>query len=403
MRSSIVVLASLCLVAQFACGELIHGPMSWLSNFYSPSQQSSNSGSSSSSSSSSSSNWSSANTLSSLGQTLHNGYQQLDSGYHNIRTRFEQFLTAYGKNYPLQEIPRRLSLFARSLQIVQDSWRGNQSYALELNEFSDWDDHELRALNGVKMGLKQLHEINATLARPSAVRVRATETIPSFKDWRKSGCLSTPISQDQCGCCWAVSSLGVVEAQNCLINGAGSRLSIQQLIDCSTPSTGYRNDGCNGGWPTEALNYIFRGTETLAREVCYPFKERRQTCQARAMSQRAGCTVSRSSMGLRGFKILKGEDEILYHVAKTGPVVAVIQATQRFILYGRGIFDDPSCRRRPTDVDHGIAIVGYGRENNEDYWIIKNSWGTSWGQGGYGRVRRGKNACSIGHIGWVVL
>lgn len=104
------------------------------------------------------------------------------------------------------------------------------------------------------------------------------------------------------------------------------------------------------------------------------------------------------------YKILNNERDIQYHVAKTGPVITVLKVLDSFLFYSGGIYDEPRCAQfGPDDPDHVIVIVGYGREDNTDYWIIKNSWGMEeWGENGFGKIRRGTGVCFLGSWAWVI-
>lgn len=346
---------------------------------------------------------------------------------------FQMFMNLYNKTYSPEELPRRMALFFNRRKEIEESIKafaeGRLPFVMRENAFIDWDEDELKALAGVSPP-RSLSELTPEERRlisagnqsepdvvpmvssgapgygglwdDSRMSVRA-ERVPASFDWRSTGCVAQPINQQRCGACYAIATIGVLESIRCINQISSPILSPQQVIDCSTPRAGYRNYGCNGGWPTRVLRYL-QDQKQISRETCYPFVKRQNSCKLRTMQSTQGCTLSSSPSNTRlEFKVLNNERDILYHVAKTGPVVTVMKATDKFLYYGSGIFDDPSCSNRRDDVDHAIAIVGYGRENNIDYWLIKNSWGvSSWGEDGYAKYRRGKNACSIGHWGWVI-
>lgn len=275
-----------------------------------------------------------------------------------------------------------------------DSGAGLMPYEDEFDEF--YEHHQAGELEG-NDELDELDESKMIVKQQRPPR----ERIPARKDWRSSGCVAAPINQQKCGACYAIATMGVLETMRCLNKVSSPTLSPQQVVDCSRA---YNNFGCNGGWPTRVLKYL-QDTGVAAREACYPFVRRQLACRLRQVqSMGPGCTVRASPTDASriSYKVLNNERDILYHVAKTGPVVTVMRATDKFLYYGSGIFDDATCSRRRDDVDHAIVIVGYGKQNGLDYWLIKNSWGTSWGQAGYGLYRRGTNACSIGHWGWVI-
>uniref|UniRef100_A0A6G1SPN8 Pro-cathepsin H n=1 Tax=Aceria tosichella TaxID=561515 RepID=A0A6G1SPN8_9ACAR len=228
------------------------------------------------------------------------------------------------------------------------------------------------------------------------------QNLPASKDWRASQCIWKPMDQGSCGCCYAIATMDVIASMRCLRQTTAPALSAQQIIDCSTPRAGYQNFGCKGGWPTRVLKYL-QDTRVATRDSCYPFVMRQQYCQLRQVQKQSGCTVNASPTDTRlTYQILNNERDIHRFVATTGPVVTVMKATSKFLMYFQGVFDDQDCTRHRDDVDHAIVIVGYGRENGMDYWLIKNSWGERWGMRGYGKYRRGRNACSIGHWGWAV-
>jgi len=368
----------------------------------------------------------------------------------------------YNKTYSAAEIPRRMRLFFDRRKQIEESIKayasGRLTFMMRENPYIDWEEHELKGLTGVsppksvdemtteerslvigdpqvKRGLPEHYVLTETdpstsdsrgpswlpmVSRAKSARsssngganidgdglnltVGAVVSIPTSRDWRKSGCIGAPVNQEKCGCCYAIATMGVLESMRCLRQVASPTLSPQQVVDCSTPARGYQNFGCDGGWPTRVLHYL-RDVGVAAREACYPLVLRQGACKLNLVKRAPGCTVSSSITDTTiKYKVLNNEKDILYHVAKTGPVVTVMRATDKFLYYGSGIFDDPECSRRANDVDHAIAIVGYGKENGIDYWLIKNSWGKEWGQNGYGKFKRGTNACSIGHWGWVIL
>jgi len=383
-----------------------------------------------------------------FGSRMDNVHEFVEGGFSSMQAEtFGTFMQLYNKSYSPSELPKRMALFFERRKLIEDSVKafseGKLPFTMQENPFIDWDETELRALTGVSPP-KSLDELSAeereaflnndpqpaegnsvagdeateedtiTLDIPMVSKsfetseanltVRAPVSIPAKKDWRTSDCVAAPMDQEKCGCCYAIATMGVLESMRCLTQVSSPILSVQQIIDCSTPRAGYKNYGCNGGWPTRVLKYL-QDVGVSTRQICYPFVKRQEYCKLNKVRQVTGCPIRASAsndVGLR-YKVLNNERDILYHVATTGPVITVMRATDRFLYYGSGIFDDPKCSRKADDVDHAIQIVGYGRENGIDYWLIKNSWGASWGQAGYGKYKRGTNACSIGHWGWVIL
>lgn len=158
-------------------------------------------------------------------------------------------------------------------------------------------------------------------------------------------------------------------------------LSEQNLVDCSLK---YGNEGCNGGLMTYAFQYVMENGITSER--IYPYTGYTQ-----------GCTYNKSTsvLSIAGFTKIpsKNEKALFMAVNEKGPISIGICATENLQNYVSGILDDPSCTE--DDLNHGVLAVGYGTEKGKDFWIIKNSWGLDWGDKGYFKYPRGKNACGV--------
>jgi len=156
-------------------------------------------------------------------------------------------------------------------------------------------------------------------------------------------------------------------------------LSEQQLVDCST-SQGKM--GCNGGLMDYGFQYII-SNKGLTTEALYPYKAVDGTCNKKATKVSTIKSFDDVSPG--------DEDELLTAVAQQ-PVSVAIEADQEsFQFYSGGVLT-AACG---TNLDHGVLAVGYGTDSGTDYWIVKNSWGASWGEAGYVRLERGINQCGI--------
>ncbi|KZS12656.1 Uncharacterized protein APZ42_022798 [Daphnia magna] len=209
------------------------------------------------------------------------------------------------------------------------------------------------------------------------------QTAPSL-DLRKNPCMPPVKFQSPCGGCWAFIATTAVEYQTCTsrTNRTALTLSEQQLIDCSGS---YGTKGCNGGFYSQAWDYIM-AIGGLATNVTYPYRAAAGTCQfTKGITPTAG-RVSRYAY------LAKNETTIL-NALRRGPVAVSIVANTKFILYSSGIFDDETCKS--GTLNHGAVLVGYGRANGTDYWIVRNSWGTSWGQNGYIFMKRNVNMCRL--------
>ena len=194
-------------------------------------------------------------------------------------------------------------------------------------------------------------------------------------------------NQGHCGSCWAFSATGSMEGAWFKNSTKLVSLSEQNLVDCDKKSL-----GCKGGNMELAFEYVIK-TGGIDTEKSYPYK-----------GVNGICNFTKDNIGasITSFKMIKKNDEkeLQKAVAKIGPVSVAIDASQpSFHHYANGTYYEESCSS--TRLDHGVLAVGYGgtKEDNEDgdeYWIVKNSWGTSWGMKGYINMARNKdNNCGI--------
>lgn len=260
---------------------------------------------------------------------------------------------------------------------------GVVSYYKGVNQYTDMTYEEVKS---VAFGFKQGTQFNvsgtARLHRPS---LRA---VPKAVDWRAKGVVTPVKDQGSCGSCWAFSTTGALEGQHALAKGKLISLSEQNLVDC-TQQQG--NFGCNGGWPFDAYEYVIRFSEGLDTEKSYPYKGEDQTCAYDSSTVGATATA---------FAVLTPDSEtgLQEAVANVGPISVCIDANNNFMSYSGGVYDDVECKSDFDDIDHCVLAVGYGTDSasGKDYWIVKNSWNTSWGDKGYIKmIRNKKNQCAI--------
>jgi len=299
---------------------------------------------------------------------------------------WEGWKTVHQKNYDTPEEEKfRMKIFMENKQrIAKHNTRyhkGHHNYKLEMNHYGDLLPHEFQGMmNGYRYDLKENGTglLGATFIAPANVQ------LPKSVDWRTQGAVTPVKNQGQCGSCWSFSATGALEGQHFRKTGKLVSLSEQNLIDCSTR---YGNHGCNGGLMDFAFKYI-KENGGIDTEESYPYEGMDDTC--RYHREDRGATDI-------GFVDIKqgDEDELKSALATVGPVSIAIDASQSsFQFYSEGVYDEPNCS--PMNLDHGVLAVGYGVEEGQDYWLVKNSWGTQWGDEGYIKMARNKdNQCGV--------
>jgi cathepsin L len=258
---------------------------------------------------------------------------------------------------------------------------GLHTYTLGMNKFGDMTNEEFRKqMNGFKMNAKvdSSDYDRHTFLAPSNIAV------PAAVDWRKEGYVTPIKDQGQCGSCWAFSATGSLEGQHFAKTKQLVSLSEQNLVDCSGKQG---NMGCDGGLMDYAFEYI-KENKGIDTETSYPYEARDGRCRFKKDS--IGATDT-------GFVDIKAQNEtdLQLAIATIGPISVAIDASQdSFQFYKSGVYNEPDCSS--TELDHGVLAVGYDVAGSQQYYIVKNSWGTSWGNKGYIWMSRNKkNQCGI--------
>lgn len=319
----------------------------------------------------------------------------LDVAYHEAETtartaeRFEEFLEKFKIEYSsVKETMFRLKTFTANLiKIAEAKLNDPHAEYSHMTPFADRTEEEWNAYNNLKP--EQIHA-------SKHVYVAATDA-PASYDWREHGAVSPIKDQKQCGSCWAFSTVSNVESAN-VVQGGNQLLSLseQELVDCS------KNDnGCNGGLQSLAYDDMINGNIGLVAESDYPYKGKQGTCQedqhkslvsinswvaiANAMDQTQTAPASATTA------------QIMSAIVQYGPLAIALNATP-MQFYRGGVASPRFCN--PRKLDHAVNLVGYGTDNGKDYWIIRNSWNTVWGEKGYYRIAReeGLGKCGMNQV-----
>lgn len=288
---------------------------------------------------------------------------------------FESWQSKHGKLYhSLQEEVKRLEIFKKNLDYIDAHNRNRRSskkrsgHWLGLNKFADLTNEEFKAIYSKKT--KKPARSPLQLERPRLDTCDA----PSSLDWRKKGVVTAVKDQGDCGSCWSFSSTGAIEGINAISTGDLISLSEQELVDCDST-----NEGCDGGYMDYAFEWVIQngGIDT---EADYPYTGEDGTCN----TTKEGYKV----VTIDGYTDVAETDAAVLCAVVQQPVsVGMDGSAIDFQLYSGGIYDG-DCSSDPDDIDHAVLIVGYSSEDDVDYWIVKNSWGTDWGLDGYFYIER---------------
>jgi len=287
---------------------------------------------------------------------------------------FTKWAKQFQKRYEVDEVFNRFNIFKANYAKINSHNAAKLSWTMGLNEFADLTAEEFGA---TYKGL--LPQRSAYLRSQNAPVFPKNLKLADSLDWTTKGAVTPVKNQGQCGSCWAFSTTGSIEGAHEIATGKLVSLSEQELVDCGGSSG---NQGCNGGLMDNAFEWVI--SNGICAEGDYPYKGRGQACQ------KSKC---KAAAHITGYKdIPQGDEDSLMAAVNLTPVSIAIEADQSsFQFYSGGVMDG-DCGKQ---LDHGVLLVGYGTDNGQDYWKIKNSWGASWGESGYIRVIRGQDQCGL--------
>jgi len=287
-----------------------------------------------------------------------------DDLYMNFK--FESWRREHNYNFEPFEYVERFSTFKANDAIIAEHNAKDSTYKLGHNEFSHLTGKEWKAMMGFS---------GVPVAPFRSVNDFADVTAPASVDWSNKGAVTPVKNQGQCGSCWAFSTTGSLEGAYYKKNNKLESFSEQQLVDCDHDG----DQGCNGGLMDNAFTFV-KQNGGLCRESAYPYVARRETCKTDCTEVDGLTDVS--------YTDVKVQERALMAAVAQQPVSIAIEADQSgFQLYKSGVFTG-ECG---SSLDHGVLVVGYGRQDDTDYWKVKNSWGASWGVEGYIKLERGKD------------
>jgi len=286
-------------------------------------------------------------------------------------------MAQFNKEYDnFDEFKLRFGLFAEKDAYIKEhnANPGHLTYTVGHNHMSDWAQWEYEQL------LTYMPQPQNTYEKFSSAKKASTNADPV--DWRDEGVVSPIQDQGQCGSCWAFSTIGSLESAHALVEGNSlEKFSEQQLVDCVGTCF-----GCNGGNVGFANRYLKSHPAIL--EADYPYAAVNQDCQD---------TMSNTGVVTQGtINVSTDDPDAMKAQLADGPISVAIQANKLcFQMYTSGIFNNDSCGG--SMLDHAVMLVGWGIENSTEYWILRNSWATTWGEEGYMRleIKDGMGYCGV--------
>jgi C1A family cysteine protease len=300
----------------------------------------------------------------------------------NVQEVFHEWVKDFNRNYPtIEETAHRYGIWLHNLERISQTNSENLPYKLRLNQFADLTDDEFRLKvhgnNGAcYQSNKNIPKISTRTDGKTASN-NAPVSLPASVDWTTQGVVTPVKNQGDCGSCWAFSATGSTECDYAIKNGVLNSLSEQQLVDCSFAEG---NLGCDGGSMDAAFKYIIKDSG-LCSETEYPYTGTDGTCKSSSCGTKYNPLTSYTD-------VTKDSETSLETAAAAGCVSVAIEADQyAFQYYSSGVLTG-LCG---TSLDHGVLVVGYGTDGSQEYWKVKNSWGTTWGEEGYVLICRACN------------
>lgn len=288
-----------------------------------------------------------------------------------VEQKFVEHISTYGISYgTTEEYKFRLGLFAeKDAEYENINANPENTFTVGHNMFSTWTGAEYKKLLG------------ARVEEPKNVVYLDSQNLTDSVDWRAAGAVTAVKNQGQCGSCWAFSTVAAVEGHHFIATKQLESFAEQELVDCDTTSY-----GCNGGWQSHGFQYFEQHVAEHESDYTYTAKDGK--CKYDS---------SKGTVKVSTFANVPANsaDQLKAAIAK-GPTSVTIEAdTSVFQGYTGGILNSKACG---TQLDHAVTAVGYGTDGNQEFYIVKNSWGSSWGEQGYIRIAaeaKGAGICGI--------
>ncbi|XP_028039764.1 cathepsin K-like [Bombyx mandarina] len=310
-----------------------------------------------------------------------------DLNYNRTRDlAFKRFQNYHNVLYDVGEYEMRKAIFQDNLDKIIEHNKKNLSYKMEINQFADKTEEELKYLSGTWMSRDD--HVPLPFPYTEAEIDEMVQALPDDFDLRLEGVISPVKNQDNCGSCWAFCSAASIGGSLARRNGGRDlALSEQSLIDCAWA---YNLMGCDGGAVDDAMQYVMQHGIPVESEYG-PYMAINGYCNLKNMSKLYIITGY-------GQVTPRSPNALKLALYKYGPVAAGVHVTSNMKFYSNGIFYDVDCDNKLQN--HCVTVVGYGVRDGDTYWIVKNSWGEGWGEGGYILLSATNNNCLLNDIAY---
>jgi len=310
-----------------------------------------------------------------------------------VLDRFNQWIKKYKIIITDYSLPTILNNWIINDNYINEINNKDLPYKLGHNEYSGFSKTNFEEIKGYS----HMFNINKKLSsglRGSLDYVDGTNIInyDKFIDWREKKVVNNIKNQGECAASWAFSAIASLESAYAIKHNKLMTLSEQYLIDCDNILKGGYNLGCNGGSVKNTFKWLKKEKCPLVFDEEYN-KDNAYIGRHSLRSRREVCYHSCNSINnttnasIDKYVIIQSADEeaMLSAIYKQPVSVSIDASTRDFYFYSSGTFT-ASCG---VNLDHSVNLIGYGTNKNGDYYILRNSWGTSWGENGYMYLPRG--------------
>jgi len=336
---------------------------------------------------------------------------------------FAEFIKEHGRTYTegSEEYETRYALFQEHVVAVRaQNDRPDSLWSAGVNALADRTPDELQRLRGYRHGAKPNAAASSVGLVMTASRIANVHKLPKDFNYKHLKSMQQVLNQGGCGSCWAVSSATVLRAHAELYQ-EDRTFSTQQILSCTpNPKKCGGSGGCGGATAELAMDYVARVGAITDDKLRYHASDDSCPSELQAAKQNLrssnnqrmasfsefsdadGVSITGgggAQFGMTGWKKLAENkaEPLLLALYEYGPVVVSVGASAPWNIYSSGIMG--KCDKGVV-INHAVALVGYGEDSGSKYWTIQNSWGSSWGEGGFGRLLRLDDAAENNYCGW---